>query len=211
MLRKLKSDFRFCFRQIQAYLSIIQEYIHTYSEPSLSLVYLEPRHIQKFDNIQISVRHIVVPLGNSSRLQLFLQDAHSQTIAWWDSKYAYVQVLLGLHSYCWFCFRHIQTYSGIIQDHIHAYLELSVSLAYLKPWDIPITKYIQTLRYTHNTILNIFTKAQSWTFDANLNAPLFYICYLTYIVTLHIFAVIFQNYLGILKTYSAIFSPFKAC
>ena len=36
----------------------------------------------------------------------------------------------------------------------------------------------------HNIILNIFTKAPSWTFDTVLNAPVFYKCYLTYRITL---------------------------
>ena len=110
-----------------------------------------------------------------------------------------------------FCFRHVQTYSSAIQEHIHAYSELSVALAYSKPWHIPITKHIQTLRYIHNTTLNIFTNAQSWKFNANLTASLFYRCYLTFRVTLHIFSAIFQNYSDIIKTYSAIFSPVKAC
>ena len=91
-------------------------------------------------------------------------------------------MLLSLHNYFRFCFKHVQTYSSIIQEHIHAYSELSVFLAYLKPFKLktlqtPITKHIQPLRYIQNTILNIFTKAQSWTFDANLNAPLLYKCY----------------------------------
>ena len=51
MLRNLQSDFRFCFRHIQAYLSIIQEHIHAYSEPSLSLAYSEQWNIQKFGGI----------------------------------------------------------------------------------------------------------------------------------------------------------------
>ena len=87
-------------------------------------------------------------------------------------------------SYFRFCFRHVLTYSSIIQEHTHAYSEPSVSLAYSKPWHISITKHIQTLRYIHNTILNIFTKAQSCTFDTVLNAPVFYRCYLTSRVTL---------------------------
>ena len=120
-------------------------------------------------------------------------------------------MLLSLHIYFRFCFRHVQTYSRIIQEHMHAYPELYVSLAYSKLWHIPIKKHIQTLRYIHNTILNIFTKARSWTFDANLNAPLIYRCYLTSRVTLYIFNVIYQNYPGIFKTYSVIFSPVKAC
>ena len=62
-------------------------------------------------------------------------------------------------------FRH----SSIIQEHTHAYSEPCVSLAYSEPCHILITKHIQTLRYIHNTILNIFTKAPSWTFDTFLN------------------------------------------
>ena len=115
-------------------------------------------------------------------------------------------MLLILHSYFRFCFRHVQTYSNIIQEHIHAYSKLSVSLAYSKHWHISITMQIQILRYIHNTILGIFTKAQSWTFDANLNAPLFYRCYRTSRVPLQIINVIFQNYSGIFKSYPVIFS-----
>ena len=37
----LQSNFRFCFRHIQSYLSIIQVHIHTYSKPFLSLAYSE--------------------------------------------------------------------------------------------------------------------------------------------------------------------------
>ena len=40
-----------CFMQIEAYWSIIQDHIHTYSEPSLSLVYSEPGNIQKIIDI----------------------------------------------------------------------------------------------------------------------------------------------------------------
>ena len=89
-----------------------------------------------------------------------------------------------MHSHFRSCFRHVLTYSSIIQEHTYAYSEPSVSLAYSKPWHISITKHIQTLRYIHNTILNIFTKAQSCTFDTVLNAPVFYRCYLTSRVTL---------------------------
>ena len=108
-------------------------------------------------------------------------------------------MLLSLYSSFRFCFRHVQTYSSIIQEHIHTQSQLSVSLAYSKPWHISITKHIQTLRYIHNTILNIFTKAQSWTFDAVLNAPLFYRRYLTSRVSLRIFNVMFQTYSGMLR------------
>ena len=114
-------------------------------------------------------------------------------------------MLLNLHRVLRFCFRHVQTYSNIIQEHIHAYSELSVFLAYSKPWRVPITKHILTLQYIHNTILNIFTKAQLWTFDVVLNASL-----LTSRVTLRIFNVILQTYYDMLKTYSAIFSTVKA-
>ena len=67
---------------------------------------------------------------------------------------------------------------------ILTYSEPSVSLTCSKPWHISIKTHIQTLRYIHNTILNIFTKAQSCTFDTVLNAPVFYRCYLTSRVTL---------------------------
>ena len=79
------------------------------------------------------------------------------------------------------------TYSSIIQEHTHAFLEPFVSLVYSEPWHIPITKHFNTKRYIHNTILNIFTKASSWTFDTVLNAPVFFRCYLTSRVTLRCF------------------------
>ena len=93
-------------------------------------------------------------------------------------------VLLSLHSYFRFCFRHVQTYSSITQEHTHIYSESSVSLAYSKSLPIPIKKHIQTQWYIHNAILNILTKAQYWTFDTVLNASRFYGCYLTPRVTL---------------------------
>ena len=78
-------------------------------------------------------------------------------------------VLLILHSYFRFFFGHFQTYSSIIQEHSRTYSELFVSLAYSERWHIPITKYIQTPRYIHITILPIVTKAPSWAFDTVLN------------------------------------------
>ena len=94
--------------------------------------------------------------------------------------------------------------SGIFR-HIQACSELWVSLPYSEPWYVPITKHFQTLRYIHNAILNIFTKAPSWMFDAVLNAPLFFRCYLTSTVSLtlyfrHIqaYSVLIQPYLGAL-------------
>ena len=100
----------------------------------------------------------------------------------------YLSVLLSFHSYFRFCFRDVQTYSSIIQEDTHTYSEPSVSLAYSKRWHWhiknSITKHIQTLRYIHDTILNIFTKAQSCTFDTVLSAPVFYRRYLTSRVTL---------------------------
>ena len=109
-------------------------------------------------------------------------------------------------SYCRFCFRRIQTYSSIIQEHTHAYSEPCVSLAYPEPWHNLITKHVQTPRYIHNTILNIFTKAPSWTFDKVLNAPLS----LKDAILYGVFNIIFQIYSGILKIYSAIFIIVKA-
>ena len=100
----------------------------------------------------------------------------------------YLWVQLSLHSYFKFCFRQVQTYSSIIQEHTHAYSEPSVSLVCSKPWHISFTKNIQTLRHIHNTILNIFTKAHSWRFDTVLNVPVFfYRCYLTSRVTLRLY------------------------
>ena len=87
--------------------------------------------------------------------------------------------------------------------HIH---KLSASLGYSKPWHIPITKYIRTLRYVHNTILNIFTKAQLWRFDAVLNAPLFYRCCLTSRITLRIFNV--SLYFRLIQAYSTLIQPY---
>ena len=68
-------------------------------------------------------------------------------------------MLLSLYSYFRFCFRHIQTYSSIIQEHTHAYSEPCLFLVYSEPWYIFITDHIQTPRYIHNTILNIFHKS----------------------------------------------------
>ena len=67
-------------------------------------------------------------------------------------------------------FRQIQTLFKNILTHIQ-------NLVYL--WHTPTTKHIQTSKYIHNTILNIFTKARPWTFDTVLNAPLSYSCYAT--------------------------------
>ena len=74
MFRNLETNFRVCFKHIQAYLSTILEPIHRYSEPFLSLADSELLHIQKFNSNYISIRHIVVSLENSSRLFFFLQD-----------------------------------------------------------------------------------------------------------------------------------------
>ena len=104
-------------------------------------------------------------------------------------------------------FRHIQALFKRIFTHIQRF---SMSLAYSKPWHIPITKHIQTLRYIHNTILNIFTKAQSWMFDAVLNAPLFYRCYLTSRITLCIFSVIFQTYSRLIQPYLVLLRHIKS-
>ena len=79
-------------------------------------------------------------------------------------------MLVSLNSYFRFCFRDIERYSSIFQEHTHAYSDR---------WHILIAKHIQTRRYIHNTILNSFTKAPSWTFDTVINVPLFYRCYLT--------------------------------
>ena len=116
----------------------------------------------------------------------------------------YLWVLLNLHSCFRFCFRRVQTYSSIIQEHTHAYSKPCVS------WHISITKHIQTLRYIHSTILNIFTKAQSCTFDTLLNVPVFYRCFYRLLEWLYgNFEVIIRTYSGIFKTCSTVFSLVK--
>ena len=124
----------------------------------------------------------------------------------------YLQVLLSLQSSASVLgsasdiFRHIQALFKNIFTHSETFCVLSIfktlafyyHKAYLNLWYIP------------DTMLNIFTKAQSWKFDSVLNAPVFYRCYLTSRVTLRIFNVIFQTYSGIFKTYLAIFRPAKA-
>ena len=72
-------------------------------------------------------------------------------------------MLLSLNIFFRFCFRHLQTYSSIIQEHTYAYSEPCISLVCSEPWHILITKHVQAPRYINNTILNIFTKAPSWT------------------------------------------------
>ena len=124
-------------------------------------------------------------------------------------------MLLSLRSYFWFCFRDFLIYSSIIQEHTHheyahAYSEPSVFLAYSKPWHISITKHIQTLRYIHNTILNIFTKAQSCTFDTVLNAPVFYRCYLTSRVTLRLHFRHIQAYSRLILPYLVLLRHIKS-
>ena len=137
-------------------------------------IYFEPWHIRKPDIFII--RGIFRTLKYSKILRYlhpcqskrsFLDHFRCLTI-WQDSKYThflalFTQVLLSLYIYCRFCFRHIQIYSSIIQEHN--------------------TKYIQTTRYIHNTILNIFTRAPSWTFDTVLNASFLYKWSLTSRVT----------------------------
>ena len=76
---------------------------------------------------------------------------------------------LFIYKCCLACTVILGSVSGIfrhIQEHTHTYSEPCVSLPNSEPW------HIQTPRYIHNTILNIFTKAPSWTFDTVLNAPL---------------------------------------
>ena len=96
-------------------------------------------------------------------------------------------MLLSLYSYFRFCFRFIQTYLSIIQEHSHAYSEPCVSLAHSEPWHIPITNHIQISRHIHDTILNIFTKAPSQTLDTVLNAPLFYRCQSNFMASLTLY------------------------
>ena len=52
VLLSLHSYSRFCLRQIQTYLSIIQEHTHAYLEPCVSLAYSEPWYIPITKHIQ---------------------------------------------------------------------------------------------------------------------------------------------------------------
>ena len=52
MLLSLYSYFKFCFRHIRIYSSIIQEHTHAYSEPCVSLAYSEHFHILTTKHIQ---------------------------------------------------------------------------------------------------------------------------------------------------------------
>ena len=128
-------------------------------------------------------------LKNSSRLELCLQYASSETIldVCKDSKYAYISINATYYKYA------------------HAYSDLCVSLAYSEPCHIIITKLIQAPRYIHNTILTIFTKAPSWTFDTVLNASLFYRSYLTSRLTLRYLSTLyfrhFLRHLRLIQTY----------
>ena len=67
-------------------------------------------------------------------------------------------MLLSWYSYFRLCFRHIQTYSSIIQEDTNVYSEPCVSLAYSEPCHILITRHFQIPRYIHNIILNISQK-----------------------------------------------------
>ena len=182
-LMYLWSECRFRFRHIQTYLSITPEYIHTYSEPSLSLAYSETWYgIFKSSTVYRSLSDIlychgkIVPGYNYFPRSLLLRLFHQN--------FMYLSVLLSLYSYIKFCFRHIQTYSSIIQEHTHVYLEPSVSLTYSEPWHIHITKDIPNPHCIHYTILNIFINAPSWTFLIQFWIRLFYRCSLTSTVTL---------------------------
>ena len=113
-------------------------------------------------------------------------------------------MLFSLYSYFSFCFRQMQTYSSIIQEHTQADSETCVSLPNSEPWHIPSTKDIPTPKYVHNTIFNIFTKPQSWTFDNSECASFLKILYFTESLTLHFRLILtcsrfIQSYLFLLR------------
>ena len=125
--------------------------------------------------------------------------------SFWD----YFRCLAGflIRLFIYKCYIACKVILGSVSDifrYTHIYTEICGFLIYSEAWHIPIRKQIQTLRYIHNTILNIFTKASSWTFDTVLNVPVFYRCYLTsrvplrYLLTLH-----FRHFLA----YSRIIQP----
>ena len=88
-----------------------------------------------------------------------------------------------MYSYFRFRFRYIQAYSTIIQEHTHPYSEPCVSLPDSEPRHIPITKHVQTPRYIHNTILNIFIHQLCLRHLIQFWMRFFYKCYLTSRVT----------------------------
>ena len=96
----------------------------------------------------------------------------------------YLPVILSFYSYFRFSFRDIQKYSSIIQEHTYAFSKLCVASPNSEPLHIPNTKHIQIPRYLHNTILNIFAKAPSRTFDTALLSN--FQSHFTVSLTLHI-------------------------
>ena len=58
-----------------------------------------------------------------------------------------------------------------MKEHTHEYSALSIDYIYISAYleHILVTKHIQTPRYIHDTILNIFKKAQSWMFNTVLD------------------------------------------
>ena len=160
---------------------------------------LYPWHIQNSD------------IFKSSRVSRSLSDMFQAIIIFARSSFldhfkclSRFQIRLCIHKRYYVYTVILGSVSGIFR-HIQASPEACVSLQYSEPWHIPITKHFQTLWYIHNTILNIFAKAPSWTFDTVLNVPLFFRCYLTSRVSLmlyfrhiQVYSILIQPCLGTL-------------
>ena len=127
---------------------------------------------------------------------------------WQDSKYTYVSISATQLEQLFQV--PLKACSGIFKHYSRAYSRIFRTLYIIRIFKILTYSYHKAYSNS-STKLNVFTKAQSGTFDTVLGAPLFYRCYLTSTVTLRLsLALYFQTYSGILKTYSVIFSLVKA-
>ena len=133
------------FKQIYA---LFKSMFTHYTESSLSLSYSEHRHIQKFDGVRC-LSDILQCFWKMAFARSSFSD-HFRCLAGFSIRLCIYKCCLACIFSFRFCFRDIQIYSSIIQEHTHAYSELCVSLLNSEPWHTQAPKYI------HNTILNIF-------------------------------------------------------
>ena len=142
----------------------------TYSQ---SVTYSVPWNIQKFDDYLDSYQAYCNVFGKKFQTIIVFVE---------QSFYDHLRYLTGfkIRLYIYKCYLACTVILGSIAGifrHIQALFKSVLRTLCIpgkfKPWNILIAKHIQTLRYIHNIILNIFTKALSWTFDTVLNASLF--------------------------------------
>ena len=109
-------------------------------------------------------------------------------------------------------FTHIHNFSipGIFRtltySKVRRYLDLCEAYWKIVPSIFPGLSFLDHFRWYIHIILKVFTKAQSWTFDAVLNAPLFYRCSLTSRVALRIFIVISDIFRHIQDLFNHVYS-----